>query len=242
LVFEISSRTELLPQRHFPPVSDTFAELGSQMSGAEFWVAVGNTLQGWALGLGIAAALAIPLGIAIGSSRLLYRSVRAVVEFLRPVPSVALVPLAILIYRSHLQQKVFLAAFAAFWQLLIQTIYGVQDTDPVADDTARSFGFSRPQRLVFVTLPGAMPYIATGLRIASSVALILSVTAELVTGAVGLGSSIERAHAGGDVGQMYALIIATGLLGWALNGIFVAVERRILHWHPSQRAVWRSAL
>ena len=69
------------------------------------------------------------------------------IEFLRPIPSVALIPLAILIYGSGLKSKVFLAAFAAFWQLIVQVLYGVQDVDPVATDTARSFGFSRAQRL-----------------------------------------------------------------------------------------------
>ena len=65
------------------------------------------------------------------------------IEFLRPIPSVALIPLAVLIYGSGLESKVFLAAFAATWPLLMQTLYGVQDVDPVATDTARSFGFSR---------------------------------------------------------------------------------------------------
>ena len=86
-----------------------------------------------------------------------------------------------------------------------------------------------------MTLPSAVPYIATGLRIASAVALILTVTAELVIGSEGLGRSITVARSGGDVELMYALIIATGLLGLALNSLFVWGERRVLHWHPSQR-------
>jgi ABC-type nitrate/sulfonate/bicarbonate transport system permease component len=192
-------------------------------------------VEGWALGLGIATALAVPIGIVIGSSRLLYRASRAVIEFLRPIPSVALIPLAILIYGTGLQSKVFLATFACFWQMLVQTLYGVQDVDPVATDTARSFGFSRVQRLFRVTLPSSIPYIATGLRIASAVSLILNVTAELVIGSAGLGRSINVARSGGDVELMYALIIATGLLGVVLNAIFVQGERRLLHWHPSHR-------
>jgi ABC-type nitrate/sulfonate/bicarbonate transport system permease component len=151
------------------------------------------------------------------------------------VPSVALIPLAILIYGSGLKSTAFLAAFAAFWQLIVQVLYGVQDVDPVAMDTARSFGFSRTQRLLRVTLPSAVPYIATGLRIASAVSLILTVTAELVIGSSGLGKAITEARSGGDVQLMYALIIATGLLGLILNMVFVQGERRVLHWHPSQR-------
>jgi ABC-type nitrate/sulfonate/bicarbonate transport system permease component len=235
VLFDVLPRIGVLPSRHFPPVSHTLGTLGDQLAQGSFWQAVGDTLQGWALGLGLAAALAVPLGIVIGSSRLLYRALRGVIEFLRPIPSVALIPLAILVYGTGLKSKVFLASFAAFWQVLVATLYGAQDVDPVATDTARSFGFSRAQRLFRVTLPSAVPYIATGLRIASAVALILSVTAELVIGSPGLGRSINVARSGGDVQLMYALIIATGVLGWSLNSVFVLVERRVLHWHPSQR-------
>lgn len=234
-LFEVLPRIGVLARDHFPPISQTLATLFEQLGAESFWVAVGNTLEGWALGLGIAAALAIPLGIVIGSSRLLYRASRGLIEFLRPIPSVALIPLAILIYGTGLQSKVFLAAFASFWQVIVATLYGVQDVDPVATDTARSFGFSRRQRLFRVTLPSAVPYIATGLRIASAVSLILTVTAELVIGAAGLGRSINIARSGGNEELMYALIIATGVLGLALNALFVRVERRVLHWHPSQR-------
>jgi ABC-type nitrate/sulfonate/bicarbonate transport system permease component len=235
-LFEVLPRIGVLARDHFPPISQTLGTLFEQLGAESFWVAVGNTLEGWALGLGIAAALAIPLGIVIGSSRLLYRASRGLIEFLRPIPSVALIPLAILIYGTGLQSKVFLAAFASFWQVIVATLYGVQDVDPVATDTARSFGFSRRQRLFRVTLPSAVPYIATGLRIASAVSLILTVTAELVIGAAGLGRSINIARSGGNEELMYALIIATGVLGLALNALFVRVERRVLHWHPSQRS------
>jgi ABC-type nitrate/sulfonate/bicarbonate transport system permease component len=235
LLFEILPRIGILPRDHFPPISETRSTLIEQLGESRFWEAVYNTLQGWALGLGIAAALAIPIGIVIGSTRTLYRASRGVIEFLRPIPSVALIPLAILIYGTGLQSKVFLAAFASFWQLLVATLYGVQDVDPVATDTARAFGFSRVQRLFRVTLPSAIPYIATGFRIASAVSLILTVTAELVIGSAGLGRAINLARSGGNEELMYALIITTGILGVLLNTIFVQAERRVLHWHPSQR-------
>jgi ABC-type nitrate/sulfonate/bicarbonate transport system permease component len=239
VLFELLTRSELISSRYFPPPTEIFAALAGEVVTPSFWTAVWNTLQGWALGLGIAAAIAIPAGIVIGSSRLLYRSVRAVIEFLRPIPSVALVPLAVLIYGSGLESKVFLAAFASTWPLLMQTLYGVQDVDPVASDTARSFGFSRSQRLLRVTLPSAVPYIATGVRISAAVALILAVTAEIVIGSPGLGREINIARQSEAVDIMYALIVATGLLGWGINAVFARAERRVLHWHPSQRAVAR---
>jgi ABC-type nitrate/sulfonate/bicarbonate transport system permease component len=227
----------LLNEDHVPSMSATVSELAELLGDGSFWSAVGNTLQGWALGLGIAAVLAIPLGILIGSSATAYRSVRFVVEFLRPIPSVALVPLAVLIYGVGLESKVFLAAFASFWPLFVQTLYGVQDVDPVATDTARSFGLNRFERLYRITLPSAVPYIATGLRISSAVALILAVTAEIVIGSAGLGREINVARSSGAVELMYALIITTGLLGWLLNIATTQAERRVLHWHPSHRQV-----
>src|SRR5215208_2254396 len=233
--FELLTRTDVVSSRHFPPPTETFAALGDEIATADFWAAVGHTLEGWAIGLAVAAAIAIPVGIVIGSSSLLYRSARAVIEFLRPIPSVALIPLAVLIWGSGLESKVFLAAFASTWPLLVQTLYGVQDVDPVATDTARSFGFGRAQRLIHVTLPSAVPYIATGVRISAAVALILAVTAELVIGSPGLGREINIARQSEAVDIMYALIAVTGLLGWGMNIVFARIERRVLHWHPSQR-------
>jgi len=238
-VFELASRTELVASRHFPPISTWAWRLLEEAGTAALWTSVGRTVQGWALGLAIAVAIAVPAGIVIGSTPLLHRATRAVTEFLRPIPSVALIPLAILAYGTGLESKVFLAAFASLWPLLMQTLYGVQDVDPVATDTARSFGFGRGQRLLRVTLPSAVPYIATGMRISSSVALILVVTAELVIGAPGLGRDINLARQGTDVDLMYALILATGMLGVALSLAFSGVERRVLHWHPSHRVAIR---
>jgi len=236
-LWELVVQSGLVSETSIPPASGALGELVNQFGDGAFWSAVGSTLEGWALGLGIAIALGVPLGLLIGSSRWAYRALRAPIEFLRPIPSVALIPLAVLIYGQGLESKVFLAAFASFWPLLIQTIYGVQDVDPVATDTARSFGLGRRERMWRVTVPSAVPYIATGIRISSAIALILAVTAELVIGAAGLGREINVARSGGDLNAMYALIVATGLLGWLLNLSTTAGERRVLHWHPSQREV-----
>jgi ABC-type nitrate/sulfonate/bicarbonate transport system permease component len=90
-----------------------------------------------------------------------------------------------------------------------------------------------------VSLPGAVPFIATGIRISSATALVLVVTAELVIGAPGLGREINQARAGGVPDLMYALTIATGLLGVALNAVLAKIEARVLHWHPSHREAAR---
>lgn len=226
----------VLSARAFPLVTDVFAALIYEAGTVGFWLAVGHTLSGWAIGLLIAIVLAVPLGIVLGSSRMLYRGSRTIIEFLRPVPSVALIPLAVLVLGIGLESKVFLVVFASFWPMLIQTIYGVQDTDPIAIETARTFGLGRFETFWRVILPGTAPFIATGFRISSATALILAVTAELVIGSPGLGATIELARSGGDVATAYAMIMATGILGWLLNGGSMYFQRRALHWHPSQRA------
>lgn len=225
----------LLPERHFPLVTDDLSALVQQLGESDFWTQVGQTLQAWAIGFGIAAAIGIVLGVLIGASETLFSATQVIIEFLRPIPSVALIPLAVLVYGTGIESAVFLAAFAATWPVLVQAIYGVRDVDPVALDTARAFGYGRIARMRLVMFPSAVAYVVTGLRIASSTALILVVTAQIVIGSPGLGKAIGLAQSGGDMDLMYALIIATGLLGWLLNGIFTALERRLLHWHSSQR-------
>ena len=135
-----------------------------------------------------------------------------------------------------MKSEIFLATFGAFWPLLIQTMYGVRDVDPVALETARSFGVGRLERLYRITLPSSVPYIATGLRISSTVSLILAFTAELFMGTKGLGQEVNIAQAYGLEVQLYALALATGFLGVAIHLFFTTLERRALHWHASQRS------
>ena len=136
-VWEVVVRAGLIPETSIPPATSAIGELATQLVETTLWKAVGNTLEGWVIGLGLAALLGVPAGILIGSSRWPTARCACRIEFLRPIPSVALIPLAVLVYGTGLQSKVFLAIFASFWPLLIQTIYGVQDVDPVATDTAR---------------------------------------------------------------------------------------------------------
>ena len=232
---ELCSRLGVLPRDWFPPVSSMYAEFFRLVVEQPLWVEIGRTLRAWAVGIGLATLLAVPCGVLIGSSPAAYRMARVVIEFCRPIPSVALIPLAVLVYGTGLQMKVFLITFATFWPLLFQTIYGVQDVDPVARDTARAYGLGPAARFRVITMPSAAPYIATGLRIAAAIGLVLAVTSELVGGATGLGRAIAVAQSADNVTLMYALIITTGLLGLTLNSVFAAVERRALRWHPAQR-------
>lgn len=234
-IWEVVSRTGLISQTDLPSMSTTMRELWELMHTRSFWSDFLYTLRGWALGLAIATALAVPIGILLGSSDFAASAFRVPIEFLRPIPSAVVIPLLFLTFGTSLKSELFLAAFGAFWPLLVQTIYGVRDVDPVTIDTARSFGVGRLERLWRITLPSALPYIATGLRIASSVALILAFTAELFMGTPGLGQATNYASSYALTDQLYAIAIATGFLGLAVHLFMSGLERRLLRWHPSQR-------
>lgn len=235
-LWELVVRGGVISEQDLPTMSATVRELWSLMETRGFWVAFGETVRGWALGLGIATALAVPIGIVLGSSSFAAAAFRVPIEFLRPIPSAALIPLLFLTLGTTLQSEVFLATFGAFWPLLVQTMYGVRDVDPVAIDTARSFGVGRLERLYRITLPSSIPYIVTGLRISSAVALILAFTAELFMGTGGLGQMMNFADSFGLYQQVYALALATGFLGIAIHFAVAGFERWALRWHPSQRA------
>jgi ABC-type nitrate/sulfonate/bicarbonate transport system permease component len=235
LLFEFVARSGLVQAGYLPPVSEIYLDLWLRLWTTSLWVAVFSTLQGWFIGIAIAALLAVPMGIVIGSFEVLHRLTRGVIDFLRPIPSVAIIPAAVLILGTNQEIKIFLIAFATFWPILTQTIYGVHDADPTALDTARSYGLGHFARFQRVTVPSAAPFIITGIRIASAIGLVLAVTTELVVGVPGLGSAIAQTQSAGAITGTYALILVAGLLGWSLNGMVRVVEARALHWHESFR-------
>jgi ABC-type nitrate/sulfonate/bicarbonate transport system permease component len=235
VAWEVVSRTGLISEQDLPSMSATFGKLWSLLQTGHFWGAFLQTVRGWALGLALATVLAVPLGIFLGSSEFANRAFRVPIEFLRPIPSAALIPVLFLTLGTTLKSEVFLATFGAFWPLLIQTIYGVRDVDPLTLDTGRSFGLGRFARLWRIKLPSAVPYIVTGMRISSQVSLILAFTAELFMGVPGLGQEVNYASSFGLTEDLYAYAVATGFLGVAIHLTMSAFERRALRWHPSQR-------
>ncbi|MGW0823209.1 ABC transporter permease [Streptomyces sp. NPDC002845] len=232
---EAVPRLGLVKEDYFPPVSRIADALVTELGDDTFWTALGDTLTGWALGLVIAVTAGILAGVVIAVVPYLREATASTIEFLRPIPSVALIPLAVLLFGSELRSVLLLVVYASFWQVLIQALYGVQDVDPVAEETARSYGLGAWARVRHVLWPTALPYVMTGVRLAAAVALILAVTAELVIGAPGLGARIAVAQASQAVPEMYALVVVTGVLGLLINVGARTVERRALAWHQSVR-------
>lgn len=235
LIWQLLPTLGIADPRFLPTATETLSRLGAEMRDLEFWRNVGRTMTAWAIGLTIATIAAVVLGTIIGLVPFLRRATHTTVEFLRPIPSVALIPLAILVYGIQLPAALVIIVYASFWQIFVQVLYGVADIDTVARDTARSFGVSRAEQFRFLVFPTALPYLMTGLRLAAAVALILAVTAELVIGVPGIGQRIEFARSAGDWPAVYAYVVVAGLLGLAINLVFRLIERRALSWHQSVR-------
>ncbi len=235
LTWQLIPALGIVDARDLPPASAVLAQLGTELTDLEFWRNVGRTMTTWGLGLLIATVSAVALGTAIGLVPAARRFTRTTVEFLRPIPSVALIPLAILMFGFQVPAALLIVVYASFWQVFVQVLYGVADVDTVARDTARSFGLSRASRFRNLVLPTALPYIMTGVRLAAAVALILTVTAELLIAVPGIGRVIVFARSAGDVQTVYVYVVVAGLLGLVVNLAFRLIERRVLSWHQSIR-------
>ncbi|MBQ1082828.1 ABC transporter permease [Nocardiopsis sp. B62] len=215
-----------------PPVSVVLANTGRLLVDPTFLTEVAATLTAAVTGLAIAAVAGVGLGLLLGSLRWVERASSVVVEFLRPIPSVALIPVAILVFGQGAEMKVALVTYAALWPILFNTLYGVRAVEPLARESARVFGVPRLAVLARVVLPSTAPFVAAGVRISAAIALIVTVSAELLAGAAeGLGSWILRMSSGGaNTDMVYAGTIVAGLLGLVVNGLLRAGEQRLFRW------------
>jgi ABC-type nitrate/sulfonate/bicarbonate transport system permease component len=232
---QLASLTGVVDPRYVPPVSRILARLGDLVAGGGVWQPLWDTLSQALMALGLALLIAVPIGLVTGLFRVAEDLTAYIVELMRPVPAVALIPLLILIVGTGSPLAVSLGVFAGTWPVLIQTRFGLRDVDPVALDTARVFGLPWTARLRWVILPSAAPHIITGARVSATLALILAVSAELVAGSPGLGHDVGLAQSAADPESMYAFVVVIGLLGVLVDGSLRLVQRHFLSWLPSQR-------
>ena len=235
-LWELLARTGVLPAE-VPPITDIVSWLVGQLGDAAFWTSVKQTVWQWFAGLIIGGLVGIGLGVTIGAVPFVQRLLNVPLEFLRPIPAIVYLPLLILVLGSRPQTAILLASLGAFWPLLFQSIYGVRAIDQQAIETGKVFGLSKRQRLWYIMLPSLLPYLATGVRIASSLALIVAVSIELVGGVPGLGADMAAASQNGLYDAMYGLLLVSGILGLLLNAVLERTEKRLLRWHVSHRVV-----
>ncbi len=147
----------------------------------------------------------------------MYSALNTLVECLRPVPTVALIPVVVLLYGTYYRSALVLATLAAMWPILVHAVYGIRSTDQLTMDMARVFQLPKLTRLRMILLPSAAPSIASGVHVASGIALILVVTTGIIVGTPGIGDSITRAANSAAYAESYALVVTAGLLGILVN-------------------------
>jgi NitT/TauT family transport system permease protein/sulfonate transport system permease protein len=195
-------------------------------------ITLSRFLQGYLL----AASIAVILGIVLGYFRLAHSLFEAVIEFLRPMPSVAIIPVAVLLLGIGDAMIVAVTVYASVWPVLINTMDGVRHLERTLIDTGRTFALNRRKILWLVVLPAAAPYIVTGLRISLSIALILVTTAEMIAGSRGLGFFILDQERSMNSSNMYAGVILVSALGYVLNRLFVLGEGWAMQWRRGMLA------
>lgn len=239
LAWELATRSGLLPTEDFPPATAIFGAFLSDVQGPDLWVGVGASMEAWALGMLIVVAVGVPVGMLLGASAISYKLSYLTLEFVRTLPGIAALPILMFAYGVSQQLVIALVVLAGLWPLLIQSMYGMHDVDPVAVATAKVYGVRGLRRLLLVDLRSCLPYIATGLRVSGTFALIFAIAASLVIGGQGLGDAMAQAARIGDRPLLFARVLTCGLLGLAVTFSLVALERRALRWHPSQRKAIR---
>lgn len=214
-----------------PSPTDTFWAMYKGMFGGklgfDFMKTVART--GWATL--IAAVIAIPLGIFLGASERLYRSVEFVVDFFRSTPASAMFPLFLVLFGVGDGTKISVAAFGAMLVILFNVAYGVMNARKTRLLAAKVMGASRFRVLTDVMLLESLPQTFVGLRNGVSLALVIVVVAEMFIGSIdGLGQRVFEAQQLFNMPDMYAAIFAAGALGYGLNLLFLLVERKFVHW------------
>ena len=214
-----------------PSPGDTFQAMYKGMGGGRLGFDFIKTVERTVISTLIAAGVAIPLGIFLGASERLYRSVEFVVDFFRSTPASAMFPLFLVLFGVGNETKIAVAAFGAALVILFNVAYGVMNARKTRLLAAKVMGASRMQVLTGVVLLESMPQTFVGLRNGVSLALVIVVVAEMFIGSTdGLGHRVFEAQQLFNMPDMYAAIFAAGALGYGLNLLFLLIERYFVHW------------
>jgi NitT/TauT family transport system permease protein len=193
----------------------------------DFWRTVVRTL----IAIAVAAVIAIPVGIVLGSSERIYRSVEFVIDFFRSTPASAMFPLFLVIFGVGDKTKIYVASFGAALVIVFNVAYGVMNARKTRILAAKVMGASRWRIMRDVILMESLPQTFIGLRNGVSLALVIVVVAEMFIGSVdGLGHRVFEAQQLLEMPDMYAAIFAAGALGYGLNVLFMVAEKSFVHW------------
>lgn len=232
LIWEVVSVAGLVDSYFLPPphrvLEAGWAQLASGTLVADVGVSLYRLLSGYALG----AAAGIVLGVATGRSALLGDLLDPLIQALRPISPIALLPLAIVYLGIGDFEKIVLIAYSTFFPVVVNTYFGVRGVDPVVVMAARTLGATRRRDMLReIILPAAMPHIFSGLRVSLGISFIVIIAAEMVAARSGLGFRILDAERIFQLDVVYVGIVVISLLGLLFDGIFMRVRRRLLPWY-----------
>lgn len=225
------------PAPHLPALQNVAAGYLRLWQGDLLQSAIVPSMTRLAVGLFFAIVIGCIAGITLGYLRAVDPWIRPVLEYLRFIPAVAILPAALLFFGPTDSMRIFVIGFGSIFPVLIAAIDGARRVDPMLLDVARINGLSIWERLLRVILPAALPSIFAGVRIALSIALVMMVISELIAADNGLGFYILRNQRLFQTANVYAGVLTIGTIGLTLTLALLAVERSVLSWHRGWRRV-----
>ncbi|MCB1387881.1 MAG: ABC transporter permease [Rhodobacteraceae bacterium] len=233
VIWEIAA--QLSGSRMFPKVSGVVAALWSDW--ARISTATLATLRRAAIGFGIALVFMLPLGIVLGRVRVLGEIVEPILEFLRPLPPIAVVPLAMMLLGIGDEAKLVIVVFGASFPIVINAIDAVKVQDPMQVRLGRSLRLTTVERMLYIDLPAALPRIFAGIRLSITVSLLLTVVSEIILSTDGLGAYLKQQQSSFNVTKVMTAIVVIAIVSVFVNGLTNWANRRLLDWHFRRAAL-----
>lgn len=231
LVWQIIPNWGLIDRQLIPPASDVLKQFLFQWLNAHFYGDLAVTLFRVIGGFLRAAGIGIPAGLAMGYWAGGYNMFRLTIDIFRSVPATALVPIAALVFGIGNGMHIFVVVVATTIPILLATIDGVRNVDPLLVDTARTLRQGTARIFRTVLLPAALPSIVTGLRVSIAIALIVGISSEMMLSTDGLGRRVVYAQRTFKISELYAGVLTLAALGYFLNRAFLTFEARLIGWH-----------
>jgi len=229
-IIELKAGTKLF----FAPPSQVAVTLWQMFASGAIWTPLGASATGFALGLGLAILVALPLGILIGRSQTFNALLDPFITAFNATPRLVFLPLLVLWFGLGLWSKVVIVFFGAVFPLLINTYEGVRNADRLLVNVVRAFGANEWDVARLVIVPNALPYIIVGLRLAIGRAVLGVVVSEFFGSTAGLGVVMVQAAAQYHVDIVFAGIIVFTALSLAMTGLVKLLERRLARWRPAR--------
>jgi ABC-type nitrate/sulfonate/bicarbonate transport system permease component len=234
-LWQLAADLRLVSPVFLPGPDRAWAALVRGFESGDLMAKLAGTLRHMAVGWFVASLVGIGLGAVIGSSRRMRAYVAPSLEFLRPLPASAIIPVAIAFFGLSEAMALAVIAFGAIWPMLLATIHGFAAVEPRLYEVARGLHLSRLATIFKIALPSASPDILAGMRLSVTVALILSVVCEILAGLDGLGHWILLSARAFRSADLFAGVILLGFVGYLTAMAMELLERRLLAWRAVAR-------